>query len=176
MWWFAPATIDPRHAIGLVTMPWQYRAKPRETQRAMPTGEWRFPVRPRLRGVDFRPGTDCGRASMKRLHLGTLVVALALTQFGCVSGKSLQDRHSMSRLWASPDGSDIFFEASVGPDYPLNSAAAEAQRRSWMGQWLDRARLCPDGFEIIDRRQIGSAIDNPYHHDLRYTLRCVSAS
>lgn len=113
---------------------------------------------------------------MLRLESCVLVVLAVLAQAGCVSGKSLQDRHSMSRLWASPDGRDIFFEASVGPDYPLDSAAAEAERENWMRQWLERERLCPDGFEIIDRRQIGSALDNPYHHDLRYTLRCVSSS
>lgn len=120
---------------------------------------------------------------MNRQQRGTMIFALVIAQFGCVggesledrlSGKSLQDRHSMSRLYISPSGSDIVFEASVGPDYPLDSAAAEAEREAWMSQWLDRKRMCQDGFEIMDRQEIGSAIDNPYQHDLRYTLRCVS--
>ena len=91
-----------------------------------------------------------------------------------LSGKSLVDRHSMSRLYTAPEGDLIIFEATVSPDYPLDSAEAEVERESWMSQWLERERMCADGFEIIDRIRIGSAADNPYRHDLRYTLKCSS--
>ncbi len=71
-------------------------------------------------------------------RLGLLALALVLLG-GCVSGKSLADRHSMSRLWAAPDGDLIYFEATLSPDYPLDSAAAETEREAWMAQWLPRA-------------------------------------
>lgn len=78
----------------------------------------------------------------------------------------------MSRLVISPDSSDIIFEASTGPDYPADSELAEEERRRWISQWLDRSDTCPNGFTIVDRVRIGDAADNPYRHDLRYTLRC----
>jgi hypothetical protein len=79
----------------------------------------------------------------------------------------------MSRLWSDSDGT-IVFEASISPDYPLDSAVAEAERENWMAQWLERKRMCVNGFEVIDRTPIGSAADNPYQHDLRYRLRCLA--
>ncbi|MFK8016385.1 MAG: hypothetical protein AB8G17_13215 [Gammaproteobacteria bacterium] len=107
----------------------------------------------------------------RRLHWSVLII-IALS--GCAtSTKALADRHSMSRLWAAPEGDLIYFEATVSPDYPLDSAAAEVVREDWMAQWLERGRLCANGFEVIDRIRIGSAADNPYQHDLRYTLRCT---
>lgn len=78
----------------------------------------------------------------------------------------------MSRLWADADGG-IVFEASISPDYPLDSPAAEQERENWIGQWLERKRMCPAGFEVIERVRIGSAADNPYQHDLRYKVRCT---
>ncbi len=81
----------------------------------------------------------------------------------------------MSRLIMPSAGDNIVFEASVSPDYPLDSQAAEQERRRWMQQWLERTGSCPDGFEIIDRVRLGDSIDNPYRHDLRYTLRCSGA-
>ena len=78
----------------------------------------------------------------------------------------------MSRLWVDPETREILFEATAGPDYPIDSEAAEQERRRWMQQWLDRTDSCPRGFDVIDRVRIGDAADNPYQHDLRYTLRC----
>ncbi len=103
---------------------------------------------------------------------GIWALLLCLTVSGCISGKSLQDRHSMSRLVTTPGSDSITFEASVSPDYPADSEAAEREREDWMRQWLERARICGNGFEVVKRVPIGSAADNPYRHDLRYTLRC----
>ncbi|MFK7886059.1 MAG: hypothetical protein AB8G16_04265 [Gammaproteobacteria bacterium] len=99
-------------------------------------------------------------------------VVFALGCASTLSGKSVHDRHGMSRLWATDEGG-IVFEASISPDYPLDSPAAESAREKWMRQWLDRQSMCLHGFEVIDRKRIGSAADNPYQHDLRYTLRCT---
>ncbi len=105
---------------------------------------------------------------------GIWTVLLCIVVGGCVSGKSLADRHSMSRLVNEPGSDTITFEATVSPDYPAASEAAERERENWMRQWLDRSRLCAEGFEVVKRVVIGSAADNPYRHDLRYTLRCTS--
>ncbi|MEO1576780.1 MAG: hypothetical protein AAFU65_17670 [Pseudomonadota bacterium] len=79
----------------------------------------------------------------------------------------------MSRIILTPNSSDIVFEASVSPDYPLDSEVAEEERRRWIEQWLERSDTCPNGFEVLKRERLGSAADNPYQHDLRYTLRCT---
>ena len=99
---------------------------------------------------------------------------LALPICACgPSGKLIHDRHSMSRLYVPDDGDRIVFEASVSPDYPAQGEEAEAARMLWIKQWLKQRNLCANGFEIEERTKIGSAADNPYHHDLRYTLRCI---
>lgn len=110
---------------------------------------------------------------MSHLARGIWTLLLCIAVGGCVSGKSLGDRHSMSRLVNDPGSDTITFEATVSPDYPATSDAAEREREDWMRQWLDRARLCANGFTVVDRVSIGSAADNPYRHDLRYTLRCT---
>lgn len=81
----------------------------------------------------------------------------------------------MSRLYTAEDDTTLVFEASVSPDYPANDDNAEAVRHAWISQWLERRRLCANGFIVLDRVELGSASDNPYRHDLRYTLRCASA-
>lgn len=117
-----------------------------------------------------------GRHGAGRL---TVLAVLALAG-GCagsgvaryVSGKDLQDRHSMSRLYPATDGATLIFEASVSAEYPPDDPAAEAARERWIAQWLARRSLCPDGYEILDRAHLGAAADNPYGHHLRYRLRC----
>ncbi|MEM6639013.1 MAG: hypothetical protein AAF610_03840 [Pseudomonadota bacterium] len=103
-----------------------------------------------------------------------LVAVLMAFISGCVSGKSLQDRHHMSRLVVPSDGDYLIFEASTGVDYPADDADAEAVRRDWIRQWLERRGLCANGFEVIKRVELGDSADNPYRHDLRYTLRCAT--
>lgn len=79
----------------------------------------------------------------------------------------------MSRLWVDPESKDILFEATVSPDYPVDTPAAEEVRRDWMRQWLERQSLCQKGFAVVSRERLGRTADNPYLHDLRYKLRCT---
>ena len=100
------------------------------------------------------------------------VFVTALT--GCAnSGRTLFDRHSLSRLYVPDDGDGLVFEATTNASYPADSAAAEAERMEWIDQWLAQRKICDAGFEVKDRIAIGSAADNPYRHDLRYQLRCA---
>jgi hypothetical protein len=46
---------------------------------------------------------------------------------------------------------------------------------AWLDSWLEVRKLCPDGYEILDRRPFETLDYNPAHHDLRYELRCKSA-
>lgn len=110
------------------------------------------------------------------LKLSRLFVSLLPVLAGCASSSIGNfDRHALSRLYPAPSGSELVFEASVSPQYPADSEAAEATRMQWIELWLDQRNLCADGFEIKDRIAIGSAADNPYQHDLRYTLACAEA-
>ena len=105
----------------------------------------------------------------RALHLAVATLLLA----GCgPGGKLLHDRHSMSRLYVAEGGDELVFEASVSPEYPADSDAGEQVRLQWITMWLEQRDLCPGGYDVVDRRRIGSAADNPYWHDLRYRLRC----
>ena len=102
-----------------------------------------------------------------------LLFSLVAGLVACASGPVSFDRHNLSRLWA-PDGSDsIYFDASVSPSYPRNSQAADASRIEWIEEWLKIRKMCIAGYEILERRNFRPEEDNPYHHDLRYVLRCL---
>lgn len=105
---------------------------------------------------------------LNRVSLLSLLL-IACLGAGC-SGKSLQDRHYYSRLVIEDD--KIFFEATATPEYPLESEAAETVRGNWLAQWLRLRGVCPRGHKVVSRQRIGPADNNPYRHDLRYTVEC----
>ena len=83
------------------------------------------------------------------------------------------ERHTMSRLVVSEDSDVIVFEASISPTYPENSPAAEEQRMQWLESWLLVRKLCPQGYEVLERRPFKMLEDNPANHELRYEVRCT---
>ncbi len=103
---------------------------------------------------------------MRRTALAAL---LLVTVAGC-GGKDLQDRHYYSRLDVRDDR--IVFEATATPEYPIDSPEAEMVRSKWLAQWMAIRELCPDGYRVVRSERIGPLDDNPYRHDLRYTVVC----
>lgn len=85
------------------------------------------------------------------------------------------DRHSSSNL-RTPTGSPgiLVFEARVTASAPEDSAEGEAIRMQWLDGWLEQRRLCPGGYEILERRKHSRQDANPYGFDLRYELRCTA--
>lgn len=121
-----------------------------------------------------------------RKYLETLIFTIILT--ACSPSQSLRnstsnsadyDRHRMSRLVMPMDGvgsqDTMIFEATISPSLPSDDPSAEEQRMAWLDSWLEVRKLCPDGYEILDRRPFDTLDYNPAHHDLRYELRCKSA-
>ena len=107
-------------------------------------------------------------------HGRLFLAALLLVVFAgaCRSGPVSYDRHNLSRLWV-PEGTDqIYFDAAITPQYPRDSATAEAARQAWMAEWMDLRKICNAGFDVVERREFTPEDDNPYLHDLRYVLRC----
>lgn len=84
------------------------------------------------------------------------------------------DRHSSSNLRTSPASPGVLlFEARVTASAPEETAQGEAVRMQWLEGWLAQRRLCPGGYEILERRKFTVQDANPYRFDLRYELRCV---
>jgi len=115
------------------------------------------------------------------LVLTTILIACSPSQSfrNSMSNSADYDRHRMSRLVMPMDGvgsqDTMIFEATISPSLPADDSSAEEQRMAWLDSCLEVRKLCPDGYEILDRRPFDTLDYNPAHHDLRYELRCKSA-
>ena len=115
-----------------------------------------------------------------RTKRALIVMALAAGLAGCSAMESMHEspdynRHSMSQLSQPLDGSgaDFFwFDVKLSPEYPDNSEAAEAVRMQWLTAWLETRKACPNGYEILERREFGYSEHNPARYDLRYKVQC----
>ncbi|NND54102.1 MAG: hypothetical protein HKN56_03925 [Gammaproteobacteria bacterium] len=83
-------------------------------------------------------------------------------------------RHSMSRISQPLNGGDfLWFDVKVTPQLPLDNEAAEQQRQIWLQSWLVRRNMCPDGYEIVERRPFEFLEHNPARLDIRYKVKCI---
>jgi hypothetical protein len=83
------------------------------------------------------------------------------------------ERHRNSQLvipYARPDV--IYFDARFSPAIPDADPAAEARRMAWLAAWLEARKLCPAGFDVVDRRPFDFLEDNPARFDIRYEVAC----
>jgi hypothetical protein len=83
------------------------------------------------------------------------------------------ERHRNSQLvisYARPDV--IFFDARFSPAIPDADPAAEARRMGWLAAWLESRKLCPAGFDVVERRPFDFLEDNPARFDIRYEVAC----
>lgn len=112
--------------------------------------------------------------------LGILIVAiLPLFLWSCASLHESEDfqRHRTSQLVVPYDRKDIFYyDVTITAAYPDNDPDAEAQRIEWLEEWIEQRKLCPSGYEILNRRAFDFMEDNPARHDLRYEVSCISAA
>ena len=121
------------------------------------------------------------RNILETLFLAVTLAACSMSQSlrNSMSNSADYDRHRMSRLVMPMDGvgsqDTMVFEATISPTYPADDPAAEEQRMAWLASWLEVRKLCPAGYEILERRPFETLEYNPAHHDLRYELRCQSA-
>ena len=106
-----------------------------------------------------------------RVRLASCLLIL-LTGAGCATDTSY-DRHNLSRVWLSQDGSQIFFDATASTAYPAESAEAEAIRLVWLSDWLKLRKFCTGGHRISERRAIRDDEYNPQRHNLRYQIECI---
>ena len=110
---------------------------------------------------------------MLRLYLMAGCVLVLASACESIHESPDYERHTMSRLLVSEDSDIIVFEASISPAYPENSPAGEQQRMQWLESWLLVRKLCPEGYEILERRPFEMLEDNPANHELRYEVRCT---
>ncbi len=112
-------------------------------------------------------------ASRSRFVLPVAVLAAILG--GCVAFDTPDnyDRHRLTDITLPRERSDVFyFDVTTTAEFPADSAVAEARRLQWLNDWLQLRQMCPDGHEVVKRREFGLLEDNPARRDLRYEVRC----
>ena len=109
-----------------------------------------------------------------------LLMVMVLVLAGCASAldKSADfDRHRYSQLMQPFDRPDkIYFDVIFGPDFPADDPTADRSRAAWLEAWLEQRRLCPAGYEVLDRRPFDYLEDNPAGYQQRWEIRCLSGS
>ncbi|UCG71642.1 MAG: hypothetical protein JSV45_10255 [Chromatiales bacterium] len=105
-----------------------------------------------------------------------LVPGIALAIAGCAGMHESPDfeRHSASQLSVPYERDDVvYFDVKLSPTYPDGDAAAEQKRMEWLQAWLDFKGLCPNGYEIVERRKFRFEELNAGRYDLRYEVACT---
>ena len=95
---------------------------------------------------------------------------------GCSQMHDSEDyrRHTMSRISKPHTGGDyLWFDVKITAALPLENEAAEQQRQLWLQDWLEQRGMCPNGYEIAERRPFDFLEDNPARMDIRYKVKCV---
>jgi hypothetical protein len=107
----------------------------------------------------------------------SLCLGLALALAGCAGMHDSPDfeRHSNSQLTVPHERDDVvYFDVKLSANYPDRDAAAEAKRMEWLQAWLDFKGLCPNGYEIVNRREFRFEELNAGRYDLRYEVACTT--
>lgn len=105
-----------------------------------------------------------------------LLLLAVLLLAGCSQMHESPDymRHTHSRITSPLNGGDFFwFDVKVTPELPLDNEAAEQQRQVWLQTWLLQRGMCPDGYEITERRPFEFLEHNPAQLDIRYKVQCL---
>lgn len=108
------------------------------------------------------------------LRFVSILIPLLLA--GCAQMHDSEDfrRHTMSRISQPHGGGDFFwFDVKITPALPLENEAAEQQRQIWLQTWLVQRGMCPDGYEVVERRPFEFLEDNPARLDIRYKVQCI---
>jgi hypothetical protein len=109
----------------------------------------------------------------------SVVLCGAVLAAGCASMHESPDfeRHRESRLTVPYERDDVlYFDVKLSPSLPDGDPAAEAKRMEWLQAWLDFRSLCPNGYEIAERRPFRFEEMNPGRFDLRYEVTCTTAT
>ncbi len=117
-------------------------------------------------------------AMMLENQLGTILL-LTILSSGCTDIYKSEDfrRHQFSELTIPHDGGGaMYFDVTFTPEFPDGDEAAETERMAWLQGWLDQRKMCGNGFEIDNRREFEYTEDNPAHYDIRYEVKCTSAT
>jgi hypothetical protein len=126
----------------------------------------------------------CGRgkalkeAIVREILVLALVMALVLAGCAGALDKSVDfDRHRYSQLVQPFDRpNEIYFDVIFAADFPADDPAADQSRAAWLDGWLKQRRLCPAGYEVLNRRPFDYLEDNPAGYQQRWEIRCVAGS
>ena len=112
------------------------------------------------------------------IAMRVFILAGLLAATGCASSLESPDyeRHNSSRLSVPFERDDvIYFDVKLSPNVPDNDPVAEEKRMEWLQAWLDFKNLCPNGYEIKDKREFRFEELNAGRYDLRYEVACTMA-
>jgi hypothetical protein len=115
-----------------------------------------------------------------RQRASAIVVLIVAIQSagGCTNIHESPDfeRHRYSQI-AEPFDSKkdvLYFDVTFSAQFPDDDPAAEQLRMEWLEGWLAQRKFCPQGYEIVTRREFGDLEYNPARHDIRYEFKCAS--
>lgn len=98
--------------------------------------------------------------------------AVALFAVAALAGCAAYEKQQSTRF--EPVGTSEFrFEAEAGVDRAEGSAEAEAIRRGFIADYVRDNRVCPGGYDIIERKPVivRQALLGPVHR-IYYRGRC----
>ena len=98
---------------------------------------------------------------------------------GCASMHESPDyeRHRNSRITEPYDRNGVlYFDTYINASYPDDDENAEALRMEWLEGWLKQRKMCPNGYEILQRRPFDMFESNPGRYDIRYEVSCKTNS
>lgn len=117
------------------------------------------------------------RGATRSVFVSTALLVVSLSAGGCMSIHDSPDfeRHQYSQVVEPYDRKDVlYFDATFSAQFPDDDPAAEQLRMEWLEGWLELRKICPQGYEIVTRREFGDLENNPAHHDIRYEFTCRS--
>jgi hypothetical protein len=110
----------------------------------------------------------------------SVFVALSLTLLllsGCQNSmhdSSDYNRHTYSRITNPLDGGAyLWFDVKITATMPGDDEQVNAQHMLWLEAWLSQRKLCPHGYEILEKRPFEFLEHNPARLDLRYKVSCL---
>ncbi len=105
--------------------------------------------------------------------LGSVVIGLSAGCTAALDRSADFDRHRYSQL-VQPfnKAGTIYFDVRFAADFPARDPAGDAARDVWLKDWLAQRRLCPDGYDVVERRPFDYLEDNPAGYDERWEIRC----
>jgi hypothetical protein len=109
----------------------------------------------------------------RKARIAFILVAALVGACASIHDSPDYERHRYSQVIEPYERDDVmYFDVILSAQFPDSDAAAEQVRMGWLEGWLEQGSMCPDGYEIVARREFEMLEYNPAHSDIRYEFKC----